>query len=28
MAGSSNGEGAANMANMLSLFSPDPFCGI
>ncbi len=27
MAGSANGEGAANMADMLSRFSPLPFCG-
>jgi hypothetical protein len=27
MAGSSNGNGAANMIEMLSLFSPEPFCG-
>jgi hypothetical protein len=27
MAGSANGEGAANMAAMLSRFSPLPFCG-
>lgn len=28
MAGSSNGEGAGNMVEMLSRFSPDPFCGL
>ncbi len=27
MAGSANGNGAANMQQMLALFSPDPFCG-
>ena len=27
MAGSSNGNGAANMVEMLSRFSPEPFCG-
>jgi hypothetical protein len=27
MAGSSNGSGAANMVEMLSRFSPEPFCG-
>jgi hypothetical protein len=27
MAGSARGEGAANMADMLSRFSPLPFCG-
>jgi hypothetical protein len=27
MAGSANGNGAANMQKMLALFSPDPFCG-
>jgi len=27
MAGSSNGNGAANMVEMLSRFSPVPFCG-
>jgi hypothetical protein len=27
MAGSAHGEGAANMANMLSRFSALPFCG-
>ena len=27
MAGSSNGEGAGNMVDMLSRFSPEPFCG-
>lgn len=27
MAGSSNGSGAANMAEMLGRFSPVPFCG-
>jgi hypothetical protein len=27
MAGSANGEGAGNMVEMLSRFSPDPFCG-
>jgi hypothetical protein len=27
MLGSSHGEGAANMAEMLSRFSPLPFCG-
>jgi hypothetical protein len=27
MAGSANGEGAGNMADMLSRFSPLPFCG-
>jgi hypothetical protein len=28
MAGSANGNGAANMITMLSRFSPDPFCGL
>ncbi len=28
MAGSSNGEGQGNMIEMLSRFSPDPFCGL
>ena len=28
MAGSANGNGAANMITMLSQFSPDPFCGL
>jgi hypothetical protein len=28
MAGSANGEGAGNMVEMLSRFSPDPFCGL
>ena len=28
MAGSSNGEGQGNMIDMLSRFSPDPFCGL
>jgi hypothetical protein len=28
MAGSANGNGAANMITMLSKFSPDPFCGL
>jgi hypothetical protein len=28
MAGSANGNGAANMIAMLSQFSPDPFCGL
>lgn len=28
MAGSANGEGQANMIDMLSRFSPDPFCGL
>jgi hypothetical protein len=28
MAGSGNGEGAGNMAEMLARFSPDPFCGL
>jgi hypothetical protein len=28
MAGSANGNGAANMIAMLSRFSPDPFCGL
>lgn len=27
MAGSAHGEGAANMGDMLSRFSQDPFCG-
>jgi hypothetical protein len=27
MAGSANGHGAAKMGEMLSRFSPDPFCG-
>jgi hypothetical protein len=27
MAGSSNGNGAAHMVEMLSRFSPEPFCG-
>ena len=27
MAGSSNGNGAANMVEMLGHFSPEPFCG-
>ena len=27
MAGSANGNGAANMVEMLSRFSPNPFCG-
>ena len=27
MLGSANGQGAANMAAMLSRFSPEPFCG-
>jgi hypothetical protein len=27
MAGSANGNGAANMVEMLSRFSPVPFCG-
>ena len=28
MAGSASGEGAGNMVEMLSRFSPDPFCGL
>jgi hypothetical protein len=28
MAGASNGEGQGNMIDMLSRFSPDPFCGL
>jgi hypothetical protein len=28
MAGSSNGDGQGNMIDMLSRFSPDPFCGL
>jgi hypothetical protein len=28
MAGSANGDGAGNMVDMLSRFSPDPFCGL
>ncbi len=28
MAGSSNGEGAEKMVEMLARFSPDPFCGL
>jgi hypothetical protein len=28
MAGSAQGNGAANMVSMLSRFSPDPFCGL
>lgn len=28
MAGSSHGNGQANMIDMLSRFSPDPFCGL
>jgi hypothetical protein len=27
MAGAANGEGQANMIDMLSRFSPEPFCG-
>jgi hypothetical protein len=27
MAGSGNGQGAGNMVDMLSRFSPEPFCG-
>jgi hypothetical protein len=27
MSGSANGQGAANMAQMLARFSPEPFCG-
>jgi hypothetical protein len=27
MAGSANGQGAGKMGEMLSHFSPDPFCG-
>lgn len=27
MAGSGNGAGASNMVDMLSRFSPEPFCG-
>jgi hypothetical protein len=27
MAGAANGEGQANMSDMLSRFSPEPFCG-
>jgi hypothetical protein len=27
MAGSANGHGAVKMGEMLSRFSPDPFCG-
>jgi len=28
MAGAANGEGQANMIDMLSRFSPEPFCGL
>jgi hypothetical protein len=28
MAGSANGNGAANMITMLARFSPEPFCGL
>ena len=28
MTGSANGNGAAEMGDMLKLFSPDPFCGV
>ena len=28
MVGSSNGEGAGKMEEMLARFSPDPFCGL
>jgi hypothetical protein len=28
MAGSAQGNGAANMVSMLRRFSPDPFCGL